>query len=83
MTDPDGDGSARTYGKGIMQQFFEDGSTGDVAKLTSAKLYWPNGTCIHGVGVTTADGAAATQGAASNADYGDAELSYIFSQTGA
>lgn len=83
LTDPDGDGSARTYGKGIMQQFFEDGSTGDVAKLTSAKLYWPNGTCIHGVGVTTADGAAATQGAASNADYGDAELSYIFSQTGA
>ena len=47
--------------------------------MTTAVLYWPNGTCIHDVGVTTSDGAKATQGASSNADYGDAELDYILS----
>lgn len=79
LTDADGDGAAKTYGKGIMQQFYTDSSTGDVAKMTTAVLYWPNGTCIHDVGVTTSDGAKATQGASSNADYGDAELDYILS----
>lgn len=79
LTDADGDGAAKTYGKGIMQQFYTHSSTGDVAKMTTAVLYWPNGTCIHDVGITTSDGAKATQGASSNADYGDAELDYILS----
>lgn len=45
----------RTYGKGIMQSTFENRSTGEALKLTTAKIYWPNGKCIHGVGLTLAD----------------------------
>ena len=48
--------SARTYGKGIMQSSFTNRSTGAVLKLTTAKIYWPNGKCIHDVGLTPADG---------------------------
>ncbi len=45
--------TARTYGKGIMQSPFENPVTGDVIKLTTAQIYWPDGeTCIHGVGLT-------------------------------
>jgi C-terminal processing protease CtpA/Prc len=46
-------GTARTYGKGIMQTTysFMDGSA---LKLTTANIYWPDGsTCIHGKGITT------------------------------
>ncbi len=46
----------RTYGKGIMQQTFVNPLTGEALKLTVAKIYWPNGTCIHDVGITQADG---------------------------
>lgn len=46
----------RTYGKGIMQQYFKNPATGDRLKLTTAQLYWPNGKTIHGVGLTPADG---------------------------
>ncbi len=46
----------RTYGKGIMQQYFRNPATGDALKLTTAQLYWPNGKTIHGVGLTPADG---------------------------
>lgn len=50
-------GSAKTYGKGIMQSQFE-GPSGAVMKLTVAKVYWPlSGKCIDGTGVTPADGA--------------------------
>ncbi len=42
----------RTYGKGIMQSPFTNRATGEVLKLTTAKIYWPNGECIHGVGLT-------------------------------
>ncbi len=49
-------GKARTYGKGIMQSTYTD-SAGNALKLTVAELFWPNGTSIHGKGVTEADGA--------------------------
>jgi hypothetical protein len=50
------DKNARTYGKGIMQTPFTNKATGEVLKLTTAKIYWPNDTCIHGTGITVADG---------------------------
>ena len=51
-------GVARSYGKGIMQQHYAD-SFGNVLKLTTAEIFWPDDTSIHGVGVTPADGAQA------------------------
>ena len=52
------DGTAKTYGKGIMQttrtRFLW---RSEAIKLTSAQICWPvAGKCIHGVGITTADG---------------------------
>lgn len=52
------DGTAKTYGKGIMQttrtRFLW---RSEAIKLTSAQICWPvSGKCIHGVGITTADG---------------------------
>lgn len=44
--------NCRTYGKGIMQTTYTNRSTGEALKLTTAKLYWPNGACIHDVGLT-------------------------------
>lgn len=42
----------KTYGKGIMQTTYE--SKFDTAvKLTTAYLYWPDGTCIHKKGIVT------------------------------
>ena len=46
----------RTYGKGIMQTTFKNDFTGEAFKLTTARILWPNGKCIHNVGLTTADG---------------------------
>ncbi len=51
-------GAAKTYGKGIMQTNYE-GPGGNVLKLTSAEIFWPNGRSIHGTGVTKEDGAVA------------------------
>lgn len=49
--------TAQSYGKGIMQSPFINNNTGEVLKLTTAKIYWPDGTtCIHDRGVTTEDG---------------------------
>lgn len=49
--------TARTYGKGIMQSTYVNSLTGEAIKLTVAQIYWPDGvTCIHGVGLTSADG---------------------------
>ncbi len=45
------DKNCKTYGKGIMQTTFENRSTGEALKLTTAKIYWPDGTCIHGEGL--------------------------------
>lgn len=47
---------AKTYGKGIMQSYFED-DNGNVLKLTVAEIYWPKGNSIHDKGVVEADGA--------------------------
>ena len=52
----EGEESASTYGKGVMQQTFRSPS-GGAFQLTVARIYWPEGKCIHGVGVTDADGA--------------------------
>lgn len=52
---------SHTYGKGIMQSYFQK-NTGDVMKLTTASVNWPvSEKCIHGVGVTTEDGAIAIE----------------------
>jgi carboxyl-terminal processing protease len=46
------EGAYRTYGKGIMQTTYMLLS-GGALKLTTAKIYWPDGeTSIHGVGFT-------------------------------
>ena len=43
---------ATTYGKGIMQGYYVNASTGSALKLTTAYIYQPdNTTCIHGVGL--------------------------------
>ena len=44
--------NCQTYGKGIMQTTFVNQATGEALKLTTAKIYWPNGECIHGTGLT-------------------------------
>ena len=46
------EGVAKTYGKGIMQTTYKLIS-GGYLKLTTARVYWPDGqTCIHGKGIT-------------------------------
>ena len=77
------DGPARTYGKGIMQTTYYNPLTGEAAKLTTARIYWPDGTtCIQGRGVTSDDGAHRID-AATNADYGDPALSAILADIAA
>lgn len=53
--------AGRTYGKGIMQSMYENWRTHEVLKLTNAKIYWPNGKCIHDVGLTREDGCTLVQ----------------------
>ncbi|MDE7083275.1 MAG: hypothetical protein K2O89_06220 [Clostridia bacterium] len=48
--------TAQSYGKGIMQTTFTNWLTHEALKLTTAKIVWPNGKCIHGEGVTEAAG---------------------------
>lgn len=49
--------NARTYGKGIMQTTYVNSKTNEALKLTTAKIYWPDGnTCIHDVGITKNNG---------------------------
>lgn len=50
------EGVAKTYGKGIGQSHYTD-PQGNVLKLTDSEIFWPNGTSIHGKGVTKEDGA--------------------------
>jgi carboxyl-terminal processing protease len=69
----------RTYGKGIMQSYFKNSLTGEVLKLTVAKIYWPNGTCIHDVGITESDGCKTVK-ADWVVTYGDSELQRAVSQ---
>ena len=51
-------GEAKTYGKGIMQTTRSRYPwASEAIKLTTATICWPvSGRCIHGVGVTVADG---------------------------
>lgn len=61
---PMGEGvkNAQTYGKGIMQTPFTNYSTGEVLKLTTAKIFWPDKkTSIHDRGVKTEDGCTAVE----------------------
>jgi C-terminal processing protease CtpA/Prc len=52
------DGTAKSYGKGIMQTTFLNVITGEGVKLTTATVHWPvSGTSIHGTGVTPSMGA--------------------------
>ena len=49
--------NAQSFGKGIMQSTFVNNSTGEALKLTTAKIFWPDGTtCIHDKGLTVSDG---------------------------
>lgn len=67
--------TCQTFGKGIMQTTFRNDKTGEALKLTTAKIYWPDGeTCIHDRGVTLADGCTAVK-AAWQRTLPDAELS--------
>ncbi len=44
--------NATTFGKGIMQTTYKNYVMGNALKLTTAKVYQPDGvTCIHGVGI--------------------------------
>ena len=45
-----------TYGKGVMQSTYRSPS-GGAFQLTVARIYWPEGKCIHDRGVTDEDGA--------------------------
>ena len=50
-------GSAKTYGKGIMQTTFPLFGKSGAIKLTTAHLKWPvSGNCIHGRGILPEDG---------------------------
>lgn len=82
LTDTEGKGFARTYGKGIMQTSYSNTRTGEAVKLTSAQIFWPNGNSIHDVGITTEDGAVAVP-AASFGEYDDSELTEILNRIAA
>lgn len=57
----DENGVAKTYGKGIMQSHITN-VNGSALKLTVATIHWPlSDRCIHGVGITSADGAVAVR----------------------
>ncbi len=65
-------GVAKTYGKGIMQSYFNIGLSGDVVKLTTAQMRWPvTKNSIHDRGVLPEDGAHTVKEGASD----EAELS--------
>jgi carboxyl-terminal processing protease len=69
----------RTYGKGIMQTPFTNFWTGEVLKLTTAQIYWPNGKTIHNVGLTEGDGCK-TVYAEWTTTYGDKELQRVVNE---
>ena len=56
-------GVAKTYGKGIMQSMFYLTMFGnpDAVTLTTAKIKWPKGNCIHGIGITKDNGTKSVQ----------------------
>ena len=65
----------RTYGKGIMQTTYKHPLYGYAIKLTTAKIYWPDGvTSIHGTGLGQ-DMGCQTVEADWNVTYSDEQLS--------
>ncbi len=51
------EGVAKTFGKGIMQETrLVNILKQDALKLTTAKILWPKGNCIHGRGILPDDG---------------------------
>ena len=48
--------NGKTYGKGVMQTTYVKPDTGEALKLTTARIKWPLGRCINGVGITADDG---------------------------
>ncbi len=71
---PEDTGTAKSYGKGIMQSTFVRRSTGEALKLTTAKIYWPNGKCIHGTGLNAQTDGCRALPAEWTATKGDTEL---------
>ncbi|MGN0812007.1 MAG: S41 family peptidase [Candidatus Coproplasma sp.] len=64
----------RTYGKGIMQTTYQHSVYGYAIKLTTAKIYWPDGvTSIHGTGLGE-DMGCQTVSATWNVTYNDDQL---------
>ena len=59
-----------------MQTTFEYQVTGEALKLTVARINWPNGTCIHDVGIGEAQGCN-TAKAEWSVTYGDEELQSV------
>lgn len=73
--------NCRTYGKGIMQSTFVY-YTGEALKLTVAKIYWPNGVCIHDRGIGEEQGCNVAP-AEWTYTYADEELQFVVSQLSA
>ena len=69
--------TARTYGKGIMQTTFMNYFTGEALKLTTAKIFWPNGNCIHDVGLNEKSGCSIVDGVEWSATKNDEELQKV------
>lgn len=69
----------KTYGKGIMQSTYTNFWHGYAIKLTTAKIYWQNGVCIHDVGLNESMGCK-TVSAQWNVTYADEQLALAVSQ---
>lgn len=69
----------RSYGKGIMQTTFTRRTTGEALKLTTAQIYWPDGSCIHDAGLTKKNGCRLSA-AEWTATKGDKELENIIAK---
>ena len=74
--------TCRTYGKGIMQTTYPHFTTGEAAKLTTAKIYWPNGECIHGDGINITDDGVTPIDVRSSVEYNDPELQQVLQKIG-
>lgn len=67
--------NGKSYGKGVMQTTWVKPDTGEALKLTTARILWPNGKCIDGVGLTESDGCKLSP-AEWSVTYQDEELSW-------
>lgn len=66
----------KTFGKGIMQTTYVNPRTGEAVKLTTAGIFWPNGTTVHGRGILPDDGCNVVS-ASSYVAPGDEELRQV------